>query len=167
MASSLSSTETRSTRDQCPTLLEIALPSDPEAAADALLRSAGVLGRANRVYTAAVLQRRIRLEDKRLPLLPPCGLPPEVMDRLIDQRIDELVDVSRLTIRQEIVFRLRACGLSIKLISATLKIRPRRAAAALRAAQRKVRRAYHEGRYAGWYEVYLSEVNRPAYRRRR
>ncbi len=167
MASSLSSTETQSTQDHCPTLLEIALPGDPEAAADALLKAAGVLGRANGIYTAKALQRKIRLEDKRLPPLPECGLPPEVLDRLIDQRIEELADVSRLSIKQEIVFRLRACGLSIKLISATLKIRPRRAAAILRAAQRKVRRAYHDGRYAGWYEVYLSEVNRPAYRRRR
>lgn len=166
MASSLSSTESRSTQET-PTQLEITLPRDPEAAADALLKAAGVLGRAHGIYTSSELQRKIRLEDKRLPLLPPRGLPPEVIDGLVDQRIEELIDVSGLTIRQEIIFRLRACGLSIKLISATLKIRPRRTAAILRAAQGKVRRAYREGRYAGWYEVYLSEVNRPACRRRK
>ncbi len=133
---------------------------DLESEADRLLQAGGAIGRETGIYTSAGLKRKIRNEHRRAPLVSECGLPAEVVDRLVDQRIEELIDVSGLSIRQEIVFRLRVCGLGIKRIAATLNIKPQRAAALLRAAQRKVRRAYRAGAYAGWYEVYLSEVNR-------
>jgi DNA-directed RNA polymerase specialized sigma24 family protein len=74
--------------------------------------------------------------------------------------LDDLIDVSGLTAFQEIVFRLRFAGMKIKDIARDLDLAPSRTALALKNARRKVRAAYEEGRYAGWYEVYLSEVNR-------
>lgn len=139
--------------------------TDPERIADALLEAVGVLSEGSGIYTTAQLDRKIRNERKRLPEVEEYGLPQEVIAELVERRIDELIDLSRLTVSQEVVFRLHLCGLSVRCIAATLKISQNKAAYHLRKAKRKIRAAYSEGRYAGWYEVYLSEVNRPAYRR--
>lgn len=141
--------------------------SDPEAAADALLARAGALGREAGIYTEVQLSRKIRLERGRLPDLAEPGIAPEMVEHLVREQENELVEVSRLTLRQEMVYRLARAGLGIRCISATLGIGKQRAAARLRAAKRKIRAAVREGRYAGWYEVYVSEVNRPVYRRAR
>ena len=141
-------------------------PIDLEKAADAILESAGALGRKSGIYTEVQLGRRVRDERAQLPVMNEAGLPSHVTDYLVEQQIDELIEVSRLSMRQEIIYRLHLCGLSIPETAATLNMKMQTVAAQLRAARRKLQATYAEGRYAGWYEVYLSEVNRPAYRRR-
>lgn len=138
-----------------------------EAEADRLLRSAGALGRREGIYTAVQLNRKIRQELRRIPEMDGCSTSSDVLDYLAQSRLDDLVSVSGLTAMQEIVFRLRASGLDCRDISATLGIKHEALAGHLRQARWKVRASCKQGRYAGWYEVYLSEVNRPAYRARR
>ena len=144
----------------------LSMPVDLEDAADAILESAGALGRESGIYTQAQLTRKIRNELEQLPTVDQSGLPAHVIDCLVERQIDELIEVSRLTTRQEIIYRLHLCGLSIWDTAATLRLTAQAVAAQLRLARRKLQATYAEGRYAGWYEVYLSEVNRPAYRRR-
>jgi len=133
---------------------------DLEAAADALLDEAGALSRADGVYTEAQLTRKIRNEERRLLRVDEYAPSEELVDYLVEHQIEELIDVSGLTTRQEIVYRLYACGLDSRRIAATLKCRYGAAIALLNAAKRKVRQALREGPYAGWYQVYLSEVRR-------
>jgi DNA-binding CsgD family transcriptional regulator len=131
-----------------------------EWVADALLESAGFLRGAGRVYTQVQLDRKTRTETRRLSEHGRLELRDETANYLIEHLIDELVDVSGLTAMQEICYRLYACGLGCGNIAATLKLNYHIVAARLRAAERKVRAAYEEGQYAGWHEVYLSEVRR-------
>jgi len=131
-----------------------------EKAADEMLRSAGLLQGRRRVYTQRQLDRKARLEKRRLAEHPDSMPSDEMIDYLAERQIDELVDVSGLTAIQEICYRLYTCGLSCGEIAATLDLSYHVVAARLRAAERKVRAAYKEGQYAGWYEVYLSEVRR-------
>lgn len=138
-----------------------------EAEADRMLRSAGALGRHQGIYTTTQLKRKIRLELQRIPEVEEWAPSHDVLDYLTESYLDDLVCVSRLTAMQEIVFRLRASGLDCKDMTATLGIKHEVLAGHLRQARWKVRAACKQGRYAGWYEVYLSEVNRPAYRARR
>lgn len=140
---------------------------DLEQAADDLLEAAGLLGRETGAYTHKQLMRKMRLEEHRVPKLDEFALPAEVADYLVESLMDELVDAARLSAMQEICYRLHASGLSVRRISATLRIKRQVIAAHLGIARRKVQRAVRQGRYAGWYEVYLSEVNRPVYRPRR
>ncbi len=142
-------------------------PCDLEGIADRMLESVGALGAESGIYTRRQLRRKKRLEWARVPKADPTGIPEATIGYIVQRQVDELVDVSRLTPRQEVVYRLYAHGLDCRCIGATLRIGRQRAARCLRAAKRRVRAAIREGRYAGWYEVYLSEVNRPAYRRRR
>jgi len=131
-----------------------------EEVSDILLANVGGLGRTSGTYTQAQLERKMRDEQAHLPKTEEHGVPAEVTDYLLERRIDELIDVSGLTALQEICFRLCVAGLKRKDLAATLGLTPSRTALALRIARRKVRAAYDEGKYAGWYEVYLSEVNR-------
>lgn len=131
-----------------------------EEAANVLLSAAAGLGHRNGAYTQVQLDRKIRNENKRLPLIDEYAVPSETMEYLVKRQLDDLVDVSRLTAFQEIVFRLRFAGMKNKDIANNLGLDPSRTALALKIARRKVKAAYEEGKYAGWYEVYLSEVNR-------
>ncbi|MHB9036255.1 MAG: hypothetical protein ACYC64_06280 [Armatimonadota bacterium] len=131
-----------------------------EEVSDILLANVGGLGREGGTYTQAQLERKMRDEQARLPRIEECGVPSEVTDYLLERRLDDLIDVSKLTALQEICLRLCVAGLKRKDLAATLGLTPARTALALRIARRKVRVAYDEGKYAGWYEVYLSEVNR-------
>lgn len=137
-----------------------------ELLADQLLASSGALRRGTGMYTACQLRRRIRYENTRLPGCRSSGLPSEVIDYLFYRQIEELIEASSLSVREELVFRLYLCGFSIRETAEIIK----RSRAVVRRlmvqARHKLQAAYAQGRYAGWYEVYLSEVNRPAYRRR-
>jgi DNA-binding CsgD family transcriptional regulator len=145
----------------------LAISGDPEEVADSLLIAIGATGRRSGIYTARQLRRRIYKEHAHLPMISEVGMPPEVVDYLFYRQIEELIDTAGLTVREEIVFRLYLCGFSRSQTAAAIKRSRWTAARLLGQARAKLQAAYAEGRYAGWYEVYLSEVNRPAYRRKR
>jgi len=131
-----------------------------EEAADAALESENALGWRRGAFTTVQLARRMRLETGRLPILCKDDIPKEVMDEVVGQRVDELVTLARLRPMQEICFRLCVEGLSIRQSARILGIGRRRVEMHLRAARHRVQAVYDEGPYAGWYEVYLSEVRR-------
>jgi len=133
--------------------------------ADELLKRLGLLGKRNGIYTERQLERKIRQERERWPEADEFSVSDEVRRYLLERQVEDLIIVSNLTPMQEIAFRLYAQGLGLRSIQATLGIKHQVIAAHLRRGLRKVRAAYKQGRYAGWYEVYLSEVNRPVYRR--
>lgn len=138
-------------------------PIDYEAAADALLAANGAIGHDSGIYTSTQLNRKMRLEQERLRRENANGLPENIICELVEQRIGDLIYVSNLSPIQEIVFRLRIGGMGWKNMAAALGIDRRLIKRHLHEAVRRVRAAYNEGPYAGWYEVYLSEVNRAAY----
>jgi DNA-binding NarL/FixJ family response regulator len=131
-----------------------------EEAANILLSAAAGLGHKSGVYTQVQLDRKIRNENNRLPETDECAVPSETAEYLLERQLDDLLDVSGLTTFEEIIFRLRFTGMTMKDIAGELGLDPLRTVLALKTARRKVRTAYEEGKYAGWYEVYLSEVNR-------
>ena len=139
---------------------------DLEQAADELLGHYVIYGAVTGIYTQAQLDRKVRDERKRWTDEPEAGVADEVVNYLLDRQVDELIEVARLSAMQEIVYRLYAAGLGTKQMSVLLGVRRRTIEERLRAVKRKIRTTYLEGRYAGWYEVYLSEVNRPVYRGR-
>lgn len=140
---------------------------DLERAADELLAQHGYLGGDSGIYSQAQMERKIRNEDKRLPRLEETGIGPDTVDALLERRIEELVDAASLSPLQEIIYRFHAAGFGCRRISSVMGVRQRLLERRLRTVKRKIKAAYEDGRYAGWYEVYLSEVNRPAYRRRK
>ena len=142
-------------------------PGELEEAADALLERAGVFRRGGGIYTNARLDRKIRNEHRHMRRLSECGVCEETISYLVERQVDDLVDASSLSASEEAIFRQYVSGLSCRDMAATLGIKHQAIAFRLRRAKRKVRASYREGRYAGWYEVYLSEVNRPVYRSRR
>jgi len=139
---------------------------DLEREADRLLGANGGLGYKSGFYSLLQLGRKVRDEERHFPRVDELSVPEEVVCYLAQRQLDELIDVSNLSIREEIIFRLYAAGLGCRDTGATLRLAHQTVLNGLRSAKWKVRRAYREGRYSGWYEVYLSEVNRTAYRRR-
>jgi len=131
-----------------------------EDAADALLMAHGALGKAFGIYTQAQIDRKIRDERERIPTISEAGVSREVLSYLVDRQVDDLIDAAGLNALQEVIFRLYLTGLDCASMAATLGIKRRAMARRLRVVRRKVGKAYVEGKYAGWYEVYLSEVKR-------
>lgn len=142
-------------------------PQSLEAAADELLADHSALGARSGIYSQAQLDRKMRDERTRLPYITEIGVCVETVDTLLERRIEELVDAASLTALQEITYRLYVAGFGCRRIASIMGVRHSLLERRLREVKRKIRAAYEEGRYAGWYEVYLSEVNRPAYRRRK
>lgn len=138
--------------------------ADLERQADELLGRYLIPGVDSGVYTQIQLDRKARDERKRLSAAPDCGATDEMIDYLVERQIEDLIDVANLSAIQEIAYRLYVSGLNSRQISVALGIKGRTIEERLRVVKRKVKAAYKEGRYAGWYEVYLSEVNRLAYR---
>ncbi|MCX6346177.1 MAG: hypothetical protein NT018_14085 [Armatimonadetes bacterium] len=131
-----------------------------EQAADALLAATDHLGRTHGTYTEVQLARRSRLEKKHSPFMQHDDIPEEVNQHLLSQRLDGLIDVAGLKPIEEICFRLHFSNMTPREIAQMLGIGRRRTELHLRLARRKLRQVYREGPYAGWFEVYLSEVRR-------
>jgi DNA-directed RNA polymerase specialized sigma24 family protein len=131
-----------------------------DEAADALLAATGQLGRTHGTYTEKQLARRNRLDRQRLPRMQHDDVPDEVSQYLVDQRLDGLVAVAGLKPIEEICFRLRFSNMTPREITQILGIGRRRTELHLKQARRKMIQVYKEGPYAGWFEVYLSEVRR-------
>jgi len=134
--------------------------ADLEEEADALLGRLLIFGRNSGVYSNTQLNRKIRNEQKCLPEFVEHGVSGEVMDYLVEAQINDMIDAANLTALQEIIYRLYVSGLDIRHIATVLGKKTRIIYGRLETIKRRVRTAYQEGRYAGWYEVYLSEVRR-------
>ncbi len=140
---------------------------DLEAKTDELLAAIGALGSASGIYTERVLSRKIAKDrDLCSSTSQPSALTQEIHYYLFHRQITELLQIARLSVWEEIVFELYLDGLPQKQIARILKKSRSMVRRLLTKAKRKLQAAYAQGRYAGWYEVYLSEVNRPAYRHR-
>ena len=144
-----------------------AVAADLERQADELLGRSLIAGSDSGVYSQVALDRKMRDERKRMPVLAESGASNEMLECLIERQVEDLIDAAGLTAMEEIVYRLYVSGLGRKRMSIALGIKRKTIDGRLESVKRKVRAAYEEGIYAGWYEVYLSEVNRPAYRGRR
>jgi len=137
-----------------------------ERRADELLGRCVELGAASGIYSRTALERKMRDERKRIPVVDEGGVSERMLEYLIERQLDELIDAAGLTVIEEIVYRLRVAGFSRNRMATALGIGRTTIDRRLRSVKRKVKTAYEQGKYAGWYEVYLSEVNRPAYRGR-
>lgn len=137
---------------------------DLEQAADAILAAEGALGNKTGIYTQAQIERKMRVEQRRLQVVDEGAIRNDTIEYLLQCQVDNLVDVSRLTPIQEICYRLHIDGLTCRDISTTLHLKFHTTANHLRSARKKVRAAVRDGKYAGWYEVYISEVNRHGHR---
>lgn len=138
-----------------------------EQAADAMLQAWDALGKSSGAYTRLQWARKVRLEQKRLGGCRPANAAyAEQMVRTAQSWLDELIELAGLRPVEEICLRLSADGLGPKLIARATGIGLRRVDVYLRIARRKVRQVYDDGPYAGWREVYLSEMRRTGSRRR-
>lgn len=140
--------------------------SDRESRSDQLLGRLLMSGADSGLYSQAALDRKMRDERKRMPVLEEIGVSDEMVEYLIERQVADLIDAAGLTAIEEIIYRFHVAGMDRRRIATALGIRRGTIDRRLRSVMRKVRAAYDEGIYAGWYEVYLSEVNRPVYRGR-
>jgi DNA-binding NarL/FixJ family response regulator len=135
-----------------------------EASSDALLVESGSLGRQRGLFSESRLARKIRREHGKQAAGDDLRGRDEIIDCVIERRLDELIDVGRLTAMEEICFRLHFDGLRARQIASFLGLSHQVVYHRLRSATRRLRRAYVQGPHAGWHEVYLAEVNRYVYR---
>jgi DNA-directed RNA polymerase specialized sigma24 family protein len=135
-----------------------------DQSADGALEAAGTLYWRHGIYTEARLARKIRREDRRRPSTHIGPQPDQTASFAVERRLDDLVNVARLTAIEEICFRLCYAGRGPRSISSGLGLPCRTVRRRLKSARKKLVRAYSEGPYAGWHEVYLSEVHRYVYR---
>lgn len=136
-----------------------------ERAVDEMLARHLLLGRGG-LYSEKQFRRKIRDEEKRLSQSGKASLGTDWVDALVESAINELIDAAGLSAIQEIIYRLSLAGFRCGRMAKMLGIEPELLISRLRSARRKIRAAYRDGKYAGWQEVYLSEVNRTVYRRR-
>ncbi|NLN75846.1 MAG: hypothetical protein GX139_06010 [Armatimonadetes bacterium] len=131
-----------------------------ELLSDELLAGCVRLGKASGIYTQAQLDRKVRNERKRIErVTEDCASAP-MIESVIDSQLNDLIDAAGLNAIEEIVCRLYVAGFTGRRIAQVLGIRRRVVKQRLRIVKRRIRAAYLQGPYAGWYEVYLSEVNR-------
>ena len=141
------------------------LPTDLEELSNMLLSNAGALSRYREsyIYTEQQLARKIRDEYKRLESKntnEECGLESDIQDIIIECAITELSELAHLSALQQIIFGLYVKGLSCSDISILLRKKRKTTWENIQAARYRIKKILREGKYAGWYEVYLSEVNR-------
>jgi hypothetical protein len=141
--------------------------SDPGEEADKLLEAAEMLGVRRGVYSDSRLTRKIRREDRKERVVHAPDAPDQTAACVVEQWLDDLIEVGGLMAIEEICFRLYFAGRAPSRIATDLRLSYRRVCRRLRSARAKLRRAYRQGPYAGWQEVYLAEVHRCVYRARR
>lgn len=113
------------------------------------------------LYTETQLTRRINRDWKLAPKLREAQPSRELLSILHDTYLNGLLDAAELTPRQEMCFKMYAAGFTYTEIAETFQVFRREVAQHIRTAKQKLRGAYKRDLYAGWYEVYLSEINRP------
>jgi len=118
-----------------------------------------------KVYSERALQRKIRDEQRRLRPQSDIGLAPEAIEYLILARLREMMAVPGLSRLERRAALLDGTGFAPRDAARFLGVRIGRYRRLLASAKYKVER-YGSDPYAGWYEVYLAEVNRYIYRGR-
>lgn len=131
-----------------------------EQAADTLLAVYGAIGKESGIYTDTQLSRKMRLETRRLPELDEASLPEDTINYISQLQTEELAELADLTPMQDICYQLHCDSLSGREIAGLLGLSVQAVSHHLREARIRVKRACREGRYSGWYQIYLSEVNR-------
>jgi len=131
-----------------------------DAQADAQLLRKRMLGRENTCLSEYQLRRLMYNDRKRAPALGPPGLPQEADDLAFELHLQYLIELAGLSSRQEACLRLSLQGLSCRAIARMTGRHPAAVLGSLRSAHRRLRQAYNQGPYAGWYDVYVSEVTR-------
>lgn len=134
-----------------------------EKEADELLAG---MGKENRkgTYSEASLNRKIRRNEHIKPEIEKVGLPEEVCEYLRLAYLKDLLSVPGLTRIERFVLILRSTGWSMLDAARYIGVTRLRCYRAMESARRKIAR-HKENPFAGWYEVYLSEVNRYIYRK--
>lgn len=133
-----------------------------EEASDKLLSEQ--TGDGARCYTEKQLSRKIRLEDKRLPVSDGSYIPSEAYDYLLHSQMRLMVEGAKLTKLQASALELALLGYKAREIAEAYGISAKTIESALRAARSKLSRS--RSPYDGLYEVYWSEVHRYVYRKK-
>jgi hypothetical protein len=128
-----------------------------ERTVDDILRALGT-ARKHGVYSEAGLARKIRRESAVDVEVEQSGLPGEVCDYLFRAHVRELISTPGLTSRQRLALLLQAGGHSCGQAAETMGISRTSYCRVLERARARFER--FRDPYAGWYEVYLSEVGR-------
>ncbi len=128
--------------------------------ADAHLSRKRLLGRKVACLSQHQLRRLMCNDRRRAPALGPPGIPREADDLAFELHLRYLIEVAGLSSRQEACVRLTLEGLGCHTIARMTGRLPSAVLNSLRSACLRLRQAYKQGPYAGWYEVYVSEVTR-------
>lgn len=136
---------------------------DFEERADNLIAEIGEQ-REIRVYTEAGLLRKMRREQTRPVERRESMLPDDAYDYLLLAYIRDLIASPQLTSQERLALILSTTGWRQSDAAILIGVRRARYQRIMRSARKKVER-YASNPYAGWYEVYLSEVNRYVYRK--
>jgi len=130
-----------------------------ERAADSLLRSVGAIRYSGGVWTQTQLNRKMREQNCYLPDLE-VGNYCDADDMVLDSMYARLAEKAGLNPLYTEVFRMYMNGFSGEEISEILKIGRSRAFRIISICRIRLQKAYESDPYSGWYDVYLSEVNR-------
>lgn len=141
--------------------------ADIEQLADEMLAGCVRFGATSGIYTQLQLDRKVRRERKRVQVVAEdCACAP-MIESVVGSQLNDLIDAARLNSMEEIICRFYVAGFTGKRMAEMLGVKRSVVKQRLRIIKRRIRAAYLQGPYAGWYEVYLSEVNRLSYRSRR
>jgi len=136
-----------------------------EAAADSLIKSSG--GAKIGIYTEKQLTRKLRDEDKKLPVVSEAQVPPSLAAYLYEKSAAGLLRNSGLNELDLIACRLMLLEYDFCDIAKRLGIHRNRVFR-LRNRLKKILKAQRNlDRYYGLWEVYWQEVNRHIYRKPR
>jgi hypothetical protein len=127
--------------------------------ADNLLRSAGAICYYGGTWTQAQLNRKIREQDSYLPDIEVKNCC-DADDMVFSSMYTRLAKAANLNPLYTEVFRMHINGFSGNEISRALKIGRLRTFRIISRCKYKLQKVYQSDPYAGWYNVYLSEINR-------
>lgn len=135
---------------------------DVESAADAILLESGD---GVKIYSERALERKMRIEAKRMPDMEETSLPHVVIDYLLHSQIELLMGSAVLTRFQAAVLELAIQGWQPAQIADDFHIPLHIVKRTLSIARRKV--SQRRSCYDGLYQVYWQEVHRCIYRKHR
>jgi DNA-directed RNA polymerase specialized sigma24 family protein len=131
-----------------------------EAVADERLAATGSLSRRSCCMSEGQLRRVSRAQWRQAPMVSPASIRGQSEQLAFDLHLDYLITFARLTPIQERYVRLRLGGLSIARIAAIVGRRRSTVFVTLKAAFRRLRKAYLAAPLAGWHEVYIADIHR-------